>query len=1353
MSDLSYSAIKIEGGLLSPDLMSRITRADRDLPGISPETYGLAAGERLGEAASRSWEYLLSAYRAFKERLAQLPEGDSATSLTRERWLLVLLRDLGYGRIPYLHGGLPVAEKTYQISHLWEHVPIHLLGWRVELDKRTSHSDAGRAPQSMLQEFLNVSNDHLWSILSNGRVLRILRDSTALVGFAYIEFDLEAIFDGELYSDFLPLYALLHASRLELLPRADGTAPTPADCWLERLRTDAAETGTRVRQQLRECVKGALEALGSGFLRANPQLDIDLKNGARQTGGLSKYDFRDELMRLGFQLIFLFVAEDRKTLLDPKAPEEAHSRYATYFSTQRLRRIASKRRGDRNPDLWQTLLVVLNALGDDAGRPELGLAPLGGLFFAATDDGVPFDRLHSYTLRNEDLLEAVRWLTTFRDRKGRLQRVDYMHLGADELGGVYEKLLELEPSTEPGSRFVLQENIAGNDRKTTGSYYTPTALIDELLKTALDPVIDTYAASGAPEDLLQITVCDPACGSGHFLVAAARRIARRLAIINTGDTEPSPEAVRTALREVIARCIYGVDLNPQAAELAKISLWIESHEAGKPLAFLDPHIKVGNSLLGTTPQLLAGGIPDEAFKPIGSDKNEIVADLRKTNLKERGQQLALEDALFGRPKNMATTGSIVRKAADITAMRPRSLKDVREQIRRYKELENDPELKRYKRVADAWCAAFVAEKRDDAVRPPTSATLKIMDGDRDTAKFFPDAIPTAEMGTALDALHAQYQFFHWHLEFPEVFRVEEDDRPDHNPDTGWQGGFACVIGNPPWERVKLQEQEFFAGQNEDIAKARNANERKRRIERLACSSDHNDLELLADFREAQRKSAGVSQLLRASGRYPLTGKGDVNTYSVFAETARTIINPRGRSGLVLPTGIATDATTAAFSSDLVTKGVLAAFLEFENEEFLLSRDVDHRVRFCLLTVAGHKSPVGVIQFAFGARQIADIEPRLITMTPEDIRRLNPNTGTLPLFRSRRDAEITLAIYQRVPILWQEHPRTNPWGLSFMTMLHMANDSGMFRTQDELGKDGWVLEGNIFANEHGEQMLPLYEAKMIHHFDHRLGTYEGQTQAQANMGTLPRLTPGDKRDPYRTTLPRYWVSQSEVDGRLGDRWEQRWILGWRDIARSTDERTAIFGVFPRAAVGHTLPLVTSLSERLPCLYGNMTSFVLDYVIRQKIAGTHLTYGYVRQLPVLPPKRYDEPAPWENSIRLSDWVERRVLELTYTAWDMAPFARDLGDDGSPFIWDEERRFLLRAELDAAYFHLYGVERDDVDFILSEGFGAFRRNDPERFERTRQQILEIYDDLREAAQTGRPYVSFLSPLPGAGPRHPDN
>jgi hypothetical protein len=1370
------------GGLLPYELLVRI-KEGKELSGSKAVDYRLfAKGDSVRDAAERSWGYLRGVWAAYQDSLAGDGAADNpdvpAVGLTTDRWLLPLFEQLGFGALTAVpEPGLPSHDeaKDFPVSHRWSHVPVHLTGWNVELDRRTA-GVAPQAPQSMVQEYLNRSGDRtLWGVLSNGQQLRLVRESASLTGAAYIEFDLRAIFEGNRSDDFVLLWRLLHRTRFEGEPAAS--------CPLEKWRTEAIDSGTRALKELRKGVETALTVIGSGLI-AHP--DNAALREALRTRRTTVRDLHPALLRLVYRLLFLFVTEDRGLLLDPDAAAEARETYEKYFSTARLRRLA-RRTGTPHGDQWEALNLVIKGLGEPGGRPELGLPALGGLFEPTEVDR----RLDGLSLSNASLYQAVRALAVIFDAKlGRPRKVDYRHLGADELGSVYESLLELEPKQDDDGAYVLTK-LEGNDRKTSGSYYTPSPLIDCLLDSALDPVIDKAVLSGTAKEereaaLLGLTVCDPACGSGHFLVAAARRIARRLAQIRTDDPEPGAEDVRHALRDVISRCVYGVDLNPMAVELAKVSLWIEAMEPGRPLTFLDAHIKHGNGLLGTTPKLLAGGLPDDAFEVLEGDESKWVRSLKSRNADERSRWLSAlrhgssQGALFSQEKVLAASNAgLARAVSEITGAPSMELEDVRGQARAYQELTTSKDYVRALRLADAWCAAFVWEKTASASPPAltTDSLLALHAAQGETEEEI-DAAAGLPAGTVrmVRRLRERYRFFHWHLEFPDVFRVPADpSAPGVDERTGWRGGFSCMLGNPPWERVKLQEQEFFATRDEDIAKAANKAARERMIDALAESEEEADRALHAEFIAARRRSEGVSHLLRRSGRFPLTGRGDVNTYAVFAEAASCAIAPRGRFGLVLPTGIATDATTAPFFSDLVRTARLASFLDFENEAFILSRDVHHSVRFSLMTVTGSGERVDEASFAFGTRFMEDLAERRFAMPPEEILLVNPNTGTLPVFRSRRDAEITLGIYRRVPVLMREPDAegkgaTNPWGLNFMRMFDMSNDSYLFRGKEELEGEGWKLEGNVFTHpSDGRRYLPLYEAKMLHHFDHRLGTYEGQTQAQANMGTLPRVTDEQHDDPNFTPMPRYWVPEFDVESgkrdkkgkrimwpgvvsRLAERgWWHGWLMGWRDVARSTDTRTMISTPLPAYGVGHKFPLML-VEVGAAALSGILASYVFDYVARQKVAGTSMTYGYVAQFP-LPSPSARIPFDASGQVGLIDWVTPRVLELSYTSNDMAAFAKSHGDEGAPFRWDSERRELLRAELDAGLFHVYGLGRDDVEFVM-ETFPIVKRREVTLLGtyRTKDLILSVYDRMEEARKAGGAYQTLLDPPPGEGPRHND-
>lgn len=1322
MSGESFVGVRIQGGLLPADLPSQLASGlDPAGNALVPKDFHLATGETVRDAANRVWAYLRGVWAGYRDALAQLPADAPTTALTRERFLLVLLDQLGYGRVPTTgRGGIEVDGHPFPISHLWGTTPIHLLGSGTALDTRTRGlaGAAGSSPQSMVQELLNRSDDHLWAILSNGQVLRLLRDSTSLVGSAYVEFDLEAIFDGDLFADFLLLYTLCQVSRVEVRDAEVG----PASCRLEQWRTEAVESGSRALNLLRDGVVDALRTLGVGFLThpANASLRDDLA-----VGKTSVSDVNHALLRVVYRLLFTFVAEDRGALLDPNADPQSRQRYLDYFSTARLRSTARRRRGGRYGDRWQALTLVWRGLGSESGRPELGLPGVGGLFDAGS-----LDFLTECELSNESLLSAVRSLSLVREPKSDVLRVvDYRNLGAEELGSIYEALLEFVPQWDPATKQYTLDIASGNQRKDTGSYYTPTSLVESLLDTALDPVLDDAVKSADTADgqvaaLLAVTVCDPACGSGHFLVGAARRIAKRVAAIRTGDPEPAPEQVRAAMRSVVACCVYGVDVNPLAAELAKVSLWMEALEPGRPLAYLDAQIKVGNALIGATPALLADGLPDEAFKPIEGDVKTIATATKAANKAERTSQ----GSLFDLGDAIAANTDLAQRVQQVVGANPLSLADVHVQQQRLKAYTDSDEYRLARLAADAWCAAFVWPLRLEAPSPITHATIAALR----EGKTLSEA-QTAEVAR----LTAEYRFFHWHLEFPHLFPTVAAAGDSINEATGWAGGFSVVLGNPPWERVKLQEQEYFAARDPEIATAPNSAARKRLIAKLPDTNPA----LHRSFIAERRRAEGVSHILRNSGRYPLTGRGDINTYAVFAEADRNLLAGSGRLGVILPTGIATDATTQFYFKDLVEHGSIASLYDFENRKPLFEA-VDSRFKFCLLTLAGRDTREARADFAFFAHDPTDLQrPNArFTLSPEEITLLNPNTGTCPVFRSRRDAEITLGIYRRVPVLINENDPVNgnPWGIKFSTMFHMSNDSRLFHTRDELEADGWTLNGNVFERDN-ERMLPLYEGKMGNIFDHRSASFvgTGDTDIEANIDHYPEAV----------VLPRYWVDPSVTQ----DRQERRtWgtdtaMLGFRRVARNTDERTCIAAVLPwgAASYGWILSSGPNASD-LAVLCAQYNSFAFDYILRQFLTQPSVPQSTFEQLPTT-----SKMVIRQAGLGFGDtyqWIADMSVQLSANDTKLADWAAKCGRNDSPYEWDAQRRGELRCQLDAAFFHLYGIDRDDVDYIM-DTFPIVKRKDEAKYGeyRTKRLILEVYDAMRVAENSGNSYKSPLKTIKG--------
>lgn len=1431
------ATLTLEGGLFLPD---QVQKATQGLASAQQDAdYRLPKGLKAKDEYSRAFQIACAQWQDFAQQLER--RDIDATQLTT-RFVQELLRDaFGYNLSPARPQ--EVDGRCYPVSFLAGNLPILVAPHTLGLDDADASmaiegSSSRKTPFQAMQELLNASESLLWGIVSNGRQLRLLRDAASLTRPSFLEIDLTDLLGSKRYAEFANVWRLLHASRA--LTDAQNTS-----CIWERWRHEGQQEGTRVRDGLRNGVEQALLRLGEGFLQ-HPSND-NLR-AALDSGQLGRDAYFQQLLRLVYRLIFVFTVEERGVLHpqwnDPET-KAARRAYAEGYALARLRNFSLKRRPrNRHDDQWQAIRIVFRGL--DQGEPRLALPALGGLFAASQCKD-----LDAASLDNAHLLEALKDLRWARPPgSDSLVPVDYRNMGPEELGSVYESLLELVPTVDVHARsfdFVGRTDAAstaGNARKLTGSYYTPDSLVQELIRSALEPVIEQRLASSpaAPEAaLLAIRVIDPACGSGHFLLAAARRLAERLALLRSVasgyEGAIRPKDYRHALREVVAHCIYGVDRNPMAVELARMALWLEGFEEGRPLDFLDHHLQVGDALLGLTDlDALTQGISKDAFKPLSGDDREVCKALTKTNavaLKQLTRDLQSQQMLLG----MDNTSGLqaMRAIEDMPTNTPEqvSIKETR-----WLTFMQTAAQSPLAQAADVLVGAFLLPKTTDrSTTVPTSATLH-------TLLTTPNDItgPAADAVAAARAACAEARVLHWPLAFPQVFA---------------RGGFDCVLGNPPWEVNQMGEEEFFASRDPNIA-ALAGDSRKKAIESLSKTSPR----LWEEFSETSRRIAATNIFFRESGRFPLTAVGKLNTYPLFAETILQIHARDGRAGFIVPTGIATDDSTKTYFGHITQSKRLVSLYDIENRDKLFPA-VDSRVKFCLLTL-GASEQAEFVCFATQVSQLAD-ERRRFTLTPEDFRLINPNTLTCPVFRSKRDAELTKKLYRAAPVLIYEAnaednsanagelPAENPWGITF--------SQGLFNM---------TSASHLFKDEESPNHLPLYEAKLIHHFDHRWATYT----TDPNTGTVASrdVTLQEKQDASFSITPRYWVPAREVwlrladlpdelmralkadDGhatilavtkvlfgrhltalraqapgtaalaawesfvdlhayakdidpeelgvkplkknaggrldeglplpvqqllrlaeeasnlpmppaglsseesaqRLAERWLKescpKWLMGWRDICRATDERTVIASVLPAMGTGDTLLLMfpsSKMGSRRACLLADQCSLIHDFVARQKIGGTHLKYHVKKQIATLPPDRYTET-------NLS-FIIPRVLELTFTATDITPWAEDLVsqwklDDGNwkpdtpepirrsplvPFPFDQERRAVLRAELDAYYARLYGLDRNELRYILdpedvmgndypSETFRVLKDREIREYGeyRTQRLVLEAWD-----------------------------
>lgn len=1417
VTDMSaWPSLTLEGNLIAPAMVASIDR--RQASEQTEEDYRIRKGLTIREEISTAFRVGQSHFDEFAK--LQNPPVEATRRFVRS----FLAETFGFddlapadGMVSFLAGG---------------RVPIVVVPPSEEkLDRRspTLSTDRSRSPAFALQDYLNDSDDVLWGLVTNGTVLRLMRDNASLTRPAYIEADLAQIFGNEDAASFAVLWSLIHRTRF-------GIAGTPVtDCALERWREAGSREGEAARDRLAAQVETALKVLGSGFLDANPDLAARLKSGE-----VNLTEWFNELLRLVYRLIFLMVAEDRDLLHppieedDPQRAKKLAARrlYAEGYSVAALGAQAVRAATwDKHHDRYEAIKVVFRGLA--RGQGALELPALGGLFNA---DQLP--HLETARLRNRAFMQALYRLAWLSDRTGMVP-VNWRAMETEELGSVYESLLELQPQLGDDGKTLLFASEAaeqrGNQRKTTGSYYTPDSLVQLLLDITLDPVLDEKEARAADpaEELLKLTVIDPACGSGHFLLAAARRIATRVARYRAGGI-PSASDFRHALREVACRCLYGVDRNPMAVELTKVALWIEALEPGRPLAFFDAQIRCGDSLIGVFDRaMLREGLPDEAYKPLTGDDKELSRRYARLNKEQR-------DRAKGHPqlfKNWSPPEILAERDHKLKEIAQDDLTSVEAKARGFEAIRSSDDWQRLKTASDLYIsanfymAAFFTPKAGSAastdVMPLTEHVWQAAGGHTPAEHLRQGAMLTSEKVSA----------FHWFIEFPEI--MERD------------GGFDVVIGNPPWERVKLQEQEFFAARSPAIASAPNKAERQKLIDALETADPASaDGRLWRDFVFAKRTAEAASEFARSSGRYPFTGRGDVNTYALFAELFSRLAKRTGRAGVIVPTGIATDSTTSLYFGDLIeNKKIRSLFSFYEIRNWF--KGTDDRKPFCLLCSGGYSEAA---QFCFDIRSVGEVShpERCFTLTARDIARINPNTKTAPIFRSRADAELTAKLYARAPVLIEERPEEdggdiNPWGITFQSMFHMSNDSGFFRTPAQMEADGWQRDGVDWVRETAagvERRVPLYEAKMVHHFDHRWATY-GPGASDDEEGARD-CTLAEKRSPDFEPSPRYWVPENEVilraarvpsvlkstvklgrgeggkgrrkadadaqesgrsaalkalvtwlagavqalEGRpageadlfrllgRGQDWrgalkasperflldpkvraagvemqretpleaadlafiaeapqdaltlaellielkQPRWLMSWRRNARTTDERTWIPTALPKLGCGDSIFLWSFCSitpQQASIFLASASSLVSDFLARQKVGGSNLSFYFVEQFPVLPPSAF--------SAYDLDFIRPRVLELTYTSHAMKAWAEDLGHSGRPFAWNEDRRAQLRAELDVFFARKYGLTEEELRYILDPAKVKGADYPSETFRVLKEKEIRLYDHYR--------------------------
>ena len=1373
---MDYTSIHIYGHLLSDDILHNIER-DNTLIGNRDQDFGMDIS--VSSAIDYVWSSLRNDWNFYKERAGneRLVNKDPYGTRRARDLMERLLQSLGY-KLDRQVANIEVAGTGYDISYTCTdlgNMPFVIIGENIttdgsintldkcSLDYRAKGNMRKKSAHATMLEYLNAT-ENVYGIISNGQILRIIRNSGQLVKLTYIEFDLRRMLEEDKYTEFCLMFRLLHASRF----RTSGDEP----CVLERWFNMSIESGNRIRNGLSRAVQTTMETIGNAVLTSKGEGNDALRR-AFADGTMDAARLNKELIHFIYRLLFLFIIEERGLVYqipdsvdapDYKQQCQWQDIYKKYYAASRLRRLSelSYLKQRQYSDLWQGLMDTFHLFEPDTFGEKLGIKPLGGVLFGTET----LHWLKQCQVSNRDLLAAFAALNEFTDERQQRVKINYSSLDVEEFGSVYEGILEMRPFVQPGVAASDWQFgfVGGLDRQSTSSYYTRPDLVQNLIRTTLEPVIkERIEKLRTPEEkvksLLSMKVCDAASGSGHIVLAMARTIAWYVCTIRTGEDNPASLDYREALREVIQKCVYAVDYNPDAVELCKVVLWIEGYCAGKPLSFLDHHIRCGNSVVGVTDlDTLLAGVPKEAFSAVDKDTKKKIIDLNKAALQDvslvqSGHSQGLNVSLFTQDFTIQSIDGeqvgLASKVREINSLPENSLLEQLTKQKRWEELMQSPRVECLRRACDVYTYAyykqFKAEDLDShvdasgtftAFNEPYTRTvyqalqeIKYLD-DNDgivDAQRLPDSF-RAEVALAAK----RHSFFHWCVEFPEVF--------------AYDGGFDVMCGNPPWDKLQMEEEKWFAGKDEEIVNAANQSARKKKIEALAVSNPI----LYEEFIAAGNAISSQSSFVKNSKRFPLTAVGKLELSSLFAELCLTF--SKEAWGLVLPTGIAVNDSNKAFFSKLIDENRLVSLYDFENKEALF--DIHRMFKFCLITAGKAQTEPRTVSGGFYLTRIDHLlDPRRIyTLRTDDFARLNPNTKTCPVFRTSRDAKLTAKIYRNSTILYNEITGENPWNVKFGSMFNMSTDSYLFRTYAQLTAQGATLNGNTFTTVDGEIYVPLYEGKMIWHYNHHYGTWptEGERPNSINMPSLDELS-----NPNSHIMPWYWVPLSAVkdrlvkkdkDGNVVWEWKHKWILGFRDVTNATNERTFICSPIPDSCgVGHSATLLFAERRTMPVasLCAMMSSLVFDYTTKQKIGGSHASISFVKQFPVLTPDQIPSTMQWQ--------IVKRVAELCYFNHDMDGWASELWEEMSeeqrselpqlgaqqPWVYNPERRAVLQAELDAIFAHLYGLDTEDLRYILdpedicgkgciNETFRVLKDNELRQYGeyRTKRLVLEAWN-----------------------------
>ena len=828
-------------------------------------------------------------------------------------------------------------------------VVIVVTNWGERLDRwwRLAVVEAGRRGAS-------------WCLLFNGTHLRLV-NAVRVFSRRFVEFDLDCAADDD--RTFCAMRMLMTAEAL--------TPPaTIDDAHVDTLVGLSERHASDVCRSLRDGVLAASEHVLRALVARPHDQPVS--------------DVFEQALTIIYRMLFLFFAEGRSLV---------PSWHPVYRSSYSLERLAERAIRGRPVGLWDALRAVARLAHAGCRAGDLRVTPFNGRLFSPSKTPLAERR----DLDDNSARQSLVALSTrpARDGAGR-ERIAYRDLGVEQLGAVYETLLDYVPHVEraraPGSRrthAIVSLQAGSGVRKATGTFYTPQPIATYLIRHTLRPLV----GEATPEQILNLKVLDPSMGSGAFLVAACSYLgeAYETAVVKYGRCRPDDigPRERAAIRRIIAeRCLYGVDCNPMAVQLARLSLWLATLAADRPLSFLDHHLRAGDSLLGTW-----------------------LSCLRRppTDKRERKRPLPLLDEL--------PVGDTLRDVLPVRFSLASEPNDTPEQVRTKERtlaalLHRDSALSRWKRVADLWCARWFARELHACAGLFATLSDAILTGRCSLPRGQAD-----QLLQAADATAREHRFFHWELEFPEVF-FDGDGRRRTD------AGFDAVVGNPPWDMVRADH-----GSNDRRSHAR-------------------------------QEAASIVRFTRDAGVYDGQADGHANRYQLFLERSLSLMRIGGRVGLVLPSGLIADHGSARLRRMLWSRCNVDAIVGFDNKEAIFP--IHRSVRFLLLTGTAGEATTST------SCRLGEVDPTVleqrdehstngswfpVRVSPSLLERLSGDDMSVPDIRSAMD----LAIAEKAAALFLPLGDQRRWGAHFGRELNATDDRGAFQPA---GHGLPIIEGKL-----------------------------------------------------------------------------------------------------------------------------------------------------------------------------------------------------------------------------------------------------------------------------------------------------